>query len=372
MAALANEPFPHVLHLVDAMGSSHLWGKERAIAALMEAQRREGIAAALAVFSPNVLADTMRAAGFPTYVLGARQQRLPLVALSRLIGVLGRERRPVLHTHGYKANIAGRVLRLLGAPIARLIATVHGMNDETRALVLYNRLDRLTAPLSDVVAVTDARLPPTFPRRTQTIYVANGIPDRPPFDLGERQRARQRWRIPAEAFVVGLLGRVNVAKGTLEVFRAARDCADGRVMFAFAGDGELVDSSEAPSHVRFLGYVDEPETYLPALDVYLQASYTEGLSLALLESMRGGLPAVATDVGSTSRAIEDGRDGMLIAPRDPGAIARAVERLAGDEDLRSRLGRAARARFEADFSIERNARAYRELYAIGSVDDTAK
>jgi glycosyltransferase involved in cell wall biosynthesis len=101
---------------------------------------------------------------------------------------------------------------------------------------------------------------------------------------------------------------------------------------------------------------------LPALDVYLQASHTEGLSLALLESMRGGLACIATEVGSTDRAIERGRDGLLIPACCPDGIREAVERLAADDALRFRLASAARARFVAEFTLERHHRAYLELY----------
>jgi glycosyltransferase involved in cell wall biosynthesis len=236
------------------------------------------------------------------------------------------------------------------------------MNDDTRALAFYNRLDRLTAPLSHAVAVADARLPPSFPRAAHVAYVANALADRPPFSAAERAAARRRFRLADEAFVVGLLGRVTLAKGALDVLAAARDFADPRTVFVFAGEGDLVRVTDEPPNVRFLGYVDDADSYLPALDIYLQASHTEGLSLALLESMRGGLACVATEVGSTDRAIEDGRDGLLIPARRPDAIREAVERLGADDVLRARLAAAARSRFAAEFTLERHHRAYLDLY----------
>ena len=351
-----------VVHLVDAMGATHLWGKERAIAALMARQRQAGIATRLVAFAPNALVETLARNGFRTDVLGPRSQRIPLGALAKLIGLLRADPAAVLHTHGYKANIVGRAARAAGAPVARLVATVHGMNDDTRALAFYNRLDRLSAPLSHAVAVADAQLPPSFPRAARVTYVANAITDRPPFGPAERAAARRRFGFADEAFVVGLLGRVTAAKGALDVFAVARACADPRIVFAFAGDGELVRCADPPPNVRFVGYVDDADDYLPALDAYLQASHTEGLSLALLESMRGGLACIATRVGSTERALVDGRDGLLIPPCDPPALRAAVERLAADEPLRARLAAAARARFAAEFTIDRHHRAYLDLY----------
>ncbi|MDB5040803.1 MAG: hypothetical protein JWN27_1529 [Candidatus Eremiobacteraeota bacterium] len=351
-----------IVHLVDVMGTTHLWGKERAIAALMGQQRRSGLATRLVVFSPNAMVDVMAGMGFRTDILGNRPRRWPVRALAKLVALLRDEPACVLHTHGYKANIVGRAARAAGAPISRLVATVHGMNDDTRALAFYNRLDRLTAPLSHAVAVADSRLPPSFPRAAHVAYVANALADRAPFSAAERDAARRRFRLRDDAFVVGLLGRVTLAKGALDVLAVARSCGDPRIVFVFAGDGDLVRVTDAPPNVRFLGYVDDADSYLPALDVYLQASHTEGLSLALLESMRGGLACIATKVGSTDCAIDDGRDGLLIPACRPDAIRQAVERLAADDALRSLLASEARARFVAEFTLERHHRAYLELY----------
>ena len=343
------------------MGTTRLWGKERAIAALMIRQRTAGMSTRLVAFAPNELVATLADHGFRTDVLGERR-RIPLRAFARLIALLRAERGSVLHTHGYKANIIGRAARAAGAPISRLIATVHGMNDETAALAFYNKLDRLSAPMSHAVAVADATLPPSFPAAARVAYVANAIADREPFSRAERAAARLRFGLPAEAFVVGLLGRVSGAKGVLEVLAVARACTDSRFVFVFAGDGELVRYTKPPPNVRFVGYVENADEYLPALDVYLQASHTEGLSLALLEAMRGGLACVATRVGSTDRAVEDGRDGLLIPPFSPAAILDAVERLAYDEELCLRLAIGARDRFVADFTMDGHHNAYLKLY----------
>src|ERR1700738_4795365 len=111
-----------VVHLVDAMGTTRLWGKEGAIAALMEQQRRAGGPTRVVAFSPNALIDVMAATGFRADVLTGQRQRWPVRALAKLVALLREEPACVLHTHGYKANIVGRAARALGAPIARLVA----------------------------------------------------------------------------------------------------------------------------------------------------------------------------------------------------------------------------------------------------------
>lgn len=351
-----------VLHLLDAMGSTRLWGKERAVEALMHAQRRAGLEPRLATFAPSPLVDVMRAAGFTADVLDATSRRLAFKAVGRLVALLRAHPATVLHTHGYKANVVGRLARLAGARPRRLIATVHGMNDETWTIAQYNRLDRMTAPVSDVVTLADASLAPSFPRRARVLFVENGVEDRPLCTQEERARARERFAFAPDAFVVGLLGRVTEAKGVADALDALAALHGSGVVFAFAGEGPLADRVRATPHARCVGYVEDGEAYLAACDAYLQASHWEGLSLALLEAMRAGLPCVATRVGSTDRAIEDGVDGLLVPQRRPDAIAAAIARLIQEPSLCRRLGLAARAQFSARFSIERQAARYAALY----------
>jgi glycosyltransferase involved in cell wall biosynthesis len=351
-----------VIHLVDAMGSTRLWGKERAIELLMHAQRRAGLTPSLVTFAPSSLVDVVRAAGFPATVLGSRSKRFAIGAVRQLVAHLRAHPGSVLHTHGYKANVVGRLARAAGAPTSRLIATVHGMNDETWQLAQYNRLDRISSVFSDAVAIADATLTSSFPRRARVLYVANGIDTRPPFDAAERAAARQRFALPSDAIVIGLLGRINEAKGVRDALAALRTLGRENLVLLFAGEGELVDEVSATPGARWVGYVDS-DSYLPALDVYLQASHMEGLSLALLEAMRGGLPSIATRVGSTDLAVDDNVEGLIVEPKAPDAIAAAITCLAGDVALRARLGAAARRRFETQFSIDRQAAIYASLYS---------
>ncbi len=117
--------------------------------------------------------------------------------------------------------------------------------------------------------------------------------------------------------------------------------------------------------MHYAGYIEQSEGYLAGLDVYVQASHAEGLSLALLEAMRAGCAIVATDVGATRAAVTDGESALLVPARQPAALRDALLTLRRDPELRRRLGCAARARFERDFHIRRQHQSYLELYAPG-------
>ena len=73
-------------------------------------------------------------------------------------------------------------------------------------------------------------------------------------------------------------------------------------------------------------------------------------------------PVVATAVGGTPEAVVDGETGLLVPPRDPPALARALERLLGDDDVRRRLGEAGRIRVEAHFAASAMTQRILEIY----------
>jgi glycosyltransferase involved in cell wall biosynthesis len=81
-------------------------------------------------------------------------------------------------------------------------------------------------------------------------------------------------------------------------------------------------------------------------------SYREGLPKSLLEASGIGRPMIASNVSGCREVVRDGITGLLVEPRDSGALAHAMLRLGGDRALRAKLGRAARERAEALYSID--------------------
>jgi glycosyltransferase involved in cell wall biosynthesis len=99
------------------------------------------------------------------------------------------------------------------------------------------------------------------------------------------------------------------------------------------------------------------------IDIFAMLSNAESFGVAALEAQACGKPVVATAVGGLPEVVEDGVTGFLVPPRDPGAAAAAIGRLSADPELRSRMGRAGRARVEALYDWNRCVRQREELYA---------
>jgi glycosyltransferase involved in cell wall biosynthesis len=356
-----------VIHVLDGvlLGSQYLWGKEQVVSNLMHAQERSSkFAPELAVFSSCLLSERIEADGFPVAILCAGESGSPWQGLRALMRRLHAAPTAILHTHGFKANVVGRMARWFGAPMTGIVSTSHGFDDTAARLRFYNALDRMTSPASDVVTMPDEAMLARFPRAANAKFVPNAIPDQPLPTLEDRARARQRFGWVEPDFVAGAMGRLSEAKGIPEFIGAALSTR-APLRWAVAGVGPLQDELDRcdQSRIQALGYVSPSDDYITAIDVYVQSSRGEGLSLSLLQAMRAAKPIVATRVNATELAVRDGIDGILVEPRSASAMADGVERMRTDPVLARRLGASARARFLEKFLVERQAEAYEELYS---------
>ncbi|MGQ9592888.1 MAG: glycosyltransferase, partial [Planctomycetota bacterium] len=165
--------------------------------------------------------------------------------------------------------------------------------------------------------------------------------------------------------------RLTFEKGLedlLDGFAALR--APARLLIV--GEGPMRGELEARARwlgiegrVLFAGLQAPPNDWLAAMDVFVLPSTYEGFGMAALEAMAAARPVIVARVGGLAELVEDGRTGIVIPPRDPRALAEAIERLLRDIDLRLRLGAAAReaARERTD---ARMIEAYFRLYGQGA------
>ncbi len=343
--------------------SGYLWGKEKVIAQLMRDQRANGrVDPYLITFAPGRFSSVMAAEGFRTVTLGERGLLGTQRCIRALASELAKTPVSVVHSHGYKANLSIRALRALGKTRnIRIVSTCHGWEQIDAKLRFYHAMDRWSTRLSDVTTVPDSGMLGALPHGARAVNILNAVPER---------TMRDNVTIPFPyrgegAFFVGVMGRLTAKKGILDVLEAARLSAGSSIVFVIAGAGELLEAVQAGGpNVTYVGYLADPEPYVAALDVYLQASHAEGLSLSLLEAMRGGKAIIATDVGATRDAISED-SAIVIPPGNPQAILDAIALLKADPPLRLRLGRAARARYEAEFTADTVHDRFLELYQVG-------
>ena len=193
-------------------------------------------------------------------------------------------------------------------------------------------------------------------------FIPNGVDTRVfrPANSSERAELRRELGLSHSPMVV-YAGRLSYVKG-IDVLLDAWPHLEDRAQLCIVGDGE--DAAALREHaaglrgVRFVGPIRNPAPFLRAADVAVMPSRSEGLSVALLEAMSCGLSTVATAVGGSPDAIDDGIDGLLVPPEDPPALAGALIRALETPSM----GLAARARIVEGHSIDRVADRVLALY----------
>jgi glycosyltransferase involved in cell wall biosynthesis len=173
-----------------------------------------------------------------------------------------------------------------------------------------------------------------------------------------RVHAVHRVREPSQKITLGTAARLVAIKGIDRVLKALAGVELSRPWeYLVAGEGNererlqtLAIELNCADRVRFLGAITDMPSFYSRLDLYIHGSLSEGLPLAIAEAMACGVPVVATDVGATRELVRDGTDGFVVPPDNVAALRTAIERLAGSDDLRARMGAAAHERAWSGFS----------------------
>lgn len=284
-----------------------------------------------------------------------------LPALLRLLLLIKRRDYDLVHTHLVRAAFYGRLAcRMSGTP---LLSSVHDMLTWKN----YPR-DRQLIAVSQAVkghliarGFDADRIKVVFPGARDCRFGA---------EQGEiRAATRRALGLAPDELALFMIGRVAEVKGhdvALEAFHHLRTRVGLPLRLFFAGQettwGAALHAAEAGSWATWLGRRDDVPQLLAAADIVLQPSRSEGLPLALMEASSAGCALIASRIGGVPEVIEDGVNGLLVPADDASALAAAVQRLVEDPGLAEAFGRAARQRYEADFSIDTMIQATLDVY----------
>jgi glycosyltransferase involved in cell wall biosynthesis len=197
------------------------------------------------------------------------------------------------------------------------------------------------------------------PARAVTVH--EGI-DLGRVDAAPPAKLHEELWLPHHAPIVGNVAALVPHKGQRHLVEAAalvvRRVPDAR--FVIAGEGELraalekqIKDHRLEKHVLLAGFRPDVLSVHKAIDIFVMSSVTEGLGTSLLDAMACGKPVVATATGGIPEVVADGETGVLVAPRDPAAMADAIVRLLEDGNLRQQMGNAGLTRVRRKFSAER-------------------
>jgi len=296
-----------------------------------------------------------------------------LAWIGRLRSLVRTRRIRLVHAHSPYPAIAARTALPRGV---RHVATEHNVWQRYHPATYW--ANALTFPRNDhVFTVSDEvrrsvryPAPLRFRRMPPVETLHHGLDPDEAVTPPDRAGVRSELGLPPASKVMGTVGTFTPKKAHSVLLEAARQVRehipDLRVVLVGHGplEGDLrrrTEELELGETVVFTGFREDARRVMTAFDVFTLSSAFEGLPIALLEAMANGIPAVVTSVGGNPEVVEDGRDGLLVPPGNPGALAGALMRVLSDPDLRRRLGEAGRSR-AADFDIRRAVGRMQEVY----------
>jgi glycosyltransferase involved in cell wall biosynthesis len=339
--------------------------------------------------APGPFVERLEAAGIVHHPLGHATRAMSVVddgrAALELYRILRQVRPAIIHTHTPKAGIYGRVMAK-AARVPVVVNTVHGLyalpeDPALRRTVVYG-LERLAASCSDGELFQNAEDLDTMARvgvsRSKLHLLGNGV-DLQRFspERADRERvAKIRAGLDAgpDDVVVGVVARMVWSKGFHEVFAAAAALRDRlpNVRFVVVGpkepdkaegvDEQSIARAEADG-VRFLGMRADMVDLHAAFDIYLLPSYyREGVVRSGMEAAAMATPVITANSRGCRQVVDDGITGILVPPRDADAVTEAVAALATDPARRQAMGKAGRAKAEAEFDDRRCVQITLDLY----------
>lgn len=303
---------------------------------------------------------------------------MDLRIIPRLVTFLKEKQPDIFEVHLPYPGMIGRIAAKL-ARIKPILYVEHSLavqiNLERMHIVSFMG-NMLTYPMNDyVVAVSrdtkrDIRRYSLVKKPVEVVY--NGVDLGKIADRGTNvAKVRQVLGVPEGYKVVGHVANLLPKKRQDILLKAARKVIDAYpdVVFIIVGRGpqdtrlkQLARLLEIQDKVIFAGFVDDLYEVMRTFDVFTMSSDYEGFCISLAEAMALGKPAVVTRVGGMPEVVEDNVSGFLANHRSPEDLADQILKLLRDDELRTKMGEAARTRAILRFDIRKRVAAMENIY----------
>ncbi|GEM_PF-976823 len=240
----------------------------------------------------------------------------------------------------------------------------------------YTLFDRLTFYMPDhMVTVSKTMAKEVLSQPGISVNRVTAIPNGIPVDHFYQPQFRDSFRLQAgltpDMVVIGYTGRIAKVKRLDILIEAFAEVYKEypNTQLLLAGEGALRSELEEQvcrlgitNNVRWLGFTSNIPSFLAGLDIYMQTSVNEGLSLSILEAMAAEKPVIATRVGSADEIIQDGITGILIPPGSITAASQSLLSLLANPEKRSQLAKSAKEYISTEYAIQHMVDGYESIY----------
>lgn len=320
------------------------------------------------------LSNSLKERGIPTFFVDSKAWhdfRLPR-GMARLIR---QEKVDLIHSHLPGQNFYSCAVGRLTGP--KTIATYHGALELAQSQGLRGKIQlgtvRRTATAVVVVCdfmgkmLQDIKFP-----ANKIVRIYNGIKVER-YEVPGDGRLRKELGLHNGTKIVGTVANLRQTKGYEFFVEAAAKVLAAAPDTRFVAIGDIHPGIAKPlfeaigrlgiqDRFHFLGFRKDIPELLRELDVFVLASVSEGFPLVALEAMAASRAMVVTRSGGPQEIIDDGRNGMLVPPADPGALAGKICELLSNPLRANELARSARSKVGSTFSIEKMISEYENLY----------
>lgn len=273
----------------------------------------------------------------------------------------------IIHTwDGMTSVYAMFISKLLNIVFVNGMITNASLNSNLSKEKVFSKL---SFPLSNIIiSNSKAGLNAYKAPKNKSIYIHNGFnTERINKNICSEQ-IKNELGINTE-FVIGMVASFSEKKDYATYFSAAQILLKSRKDVIFISIGSKTDSKSAISIVteskenfRFLGIKSDIESYISIMDVCVLATFTEGISNAIMEYMALGKPVIATKGGGTNEIVQNEETGFLINPQNPTELSEKINLILNNNDLRKKLGNRGKQRIIESFSINNMVNSYLYIY----------
>lgn len=309
------------------------------------------------VYEDDFLND-LKLSGINTYIIGNETRKKPWLGMLRIKQYISEHNIDICHTH-----LAFGILftALSSVPV---IYTHHSMEPRWGKF-LYQIFNRLVDEYVGISNKCAQALQSYTMRNINTI--PNAVSE-------ERFIGYKRVRIPNDIINIVMVGRITVQKDYMNMLRALNlldEKLRAKLRVRVAGEGEInyknqlleyINKNNLNEVVEFVGVKTNIPKFLYEADIFLMSSAWEGLPIALTEAAVSGLPCIVTDVGGCIEIIENSKNGIVVSPKNPQALADAICKLISDPKLIEEYSKNA-IKNSVQYSISKAAQLHLDLYS---------
>jgi glycosyltransferase involved in cell wall biosynthesis len=298
---------------------------------------------------------------FPYVLLKKKSNLLMFGAARKLAKIIDEHRIDIVHMHWTKDMPMAVLAKLLSKRKPKLVQTrnmtMTRFKDDFYHRFLYRNVDMMLPVTHQVADQLRTFIPEAVRPEIEVLYMGSDAPEY----LDDEKLGALRRELGMEGrFVVGMVGRINEAKGQHLLIRAVASIGDERVHAYFVGHEmkkgyvdslkQLAADLGISSRVHFLGFMKNPHHFYQACDAVVLASKRETFGLVLIEAMQAGTTVVGSNSGGVVEIIDDNETGLLFESQNAESLAEKISLLAQDTGLNERLAAAGKEKAETKFS----------------------